>query len=80
MPRYGLGWDVVGHVDATGSGTLRFRLGDAVIGLRDLLFAGGAHAEYVVLDESAVAPRTDIGAAHRRGYAAAEWVDGGSRP
>ncbi|GAA3094144.1 NADP-dependent oxidoreductase [Pseudonocardia yunnanensis] len=56
MPQYGLGWDVAGHVDATGPGTLRFGLGDAVIGLRDLLFAGGAHAEYVVLDESAVAP------------------------
>ncbi|RAY11583.1 NADP-dependent oxidoreductase [Actinomadura craniellae] len=56
MPRYGLGWDVAGHVDAVGPGTTRFRAGDAVIGLRDLLFAGGAHAEYVVLDESALAP------------------------
>jgi NADPH:quinone reductase-like Zn-dependent oxidoreductase len=56
MPQYGLGWDVAGHVDATGSGIVRFQSGDAVIGLRDLLFAGGAHAEYVVLDESAIAP------------------------
>lgn len=56
MPQYGLGWDVAGHVDAIGSGIVRFHPGDAVIGLRDLLFAGGAHAEYVVLDESAVAP------------------------
>ncbi|GAA5176993.1 NADP-dependent oxidoreductase [Rugosimonospora acidiphila] len=56
MPQYGLGWDVAGHVDAIGSGTVRFQPGDAVIGLRDLLFAGGAQAEYVVLDESAVAP------------------------
>ena len=56
MPQYGLGWDVAGHVDATGSGIARFQPGDAVIGLRDLLFAGGTHAEYVVLDESAVAP------------------------
>lgn len=56
MPQYGLGWDVAGHVDAAGSGIPRFQPGDAVIGLRDLLFAGGTHAEYVVLDESAVAP------------------------
>ena len=56
MPQYGLGWDVAGHVDAIGSGTVRFQPADAVIGLRDLLFAGGTHAEYVVLDESAVAP------------------------
>lgn len=56
MSRYGLGWDVAGHVDALGPGATRFHVGDPVIGLRDLLFAGGAHAEYVVLDESAVAP------------------------
>ena len=56
MPEYGLGWDVAGHVDSTGPGAVRFQAGDAVIGLRDLLFAGGTHAEYVVLDESAVAP------------------------
>jgi NADPH:quinone reductase-like Zn-dependent oxidoreductase len=52
----GLGWDVAGHVDAIGSGVGRFRVGDPVVGLRDLLFAGGAHAEQVLLDESAVAP------------------------
>jgi NADPH2:quinone reductase len=66
MTRYGLGWDVAGHVDAVGGGDgdgatvggggARFRVGEAVIGLRDLLFAGGAHAEFVVLDESALAP------------------------
>ncbi len=56
MSVYGLGWDVAGHVDALGTGAVRFRAGDPVIGLRDLLFAGGAHAEYVVLDESALAP------------------------
>jgi NADPH:quinone reductase-like Zn-dependent oxidoreductase len=56
MDAFGLGWDVAGHVDACGPGADRFRVGDAVIGLRDLLFAGGAHAEHVVLDESAVAP------------------------
>ena len=52
----GLGWDVSGHVDALGAGATRFTVGQAVIGLRDLLFAPGAHAEQVVLDESAVAP------------------------
>ncbi|MFC4587898.1 NADP-dependent oxidoreductase [Sphaerisporangium corydalis] len=51
----GLGWDVAGHVDALGPDTRRFRPGDAVVGLRDLLFAGGAHAGHVVLDEPAVA-------------------------
>jgi NADPH:quinone reductase-like Zn-dependent oxidoreductase len=56
MEAFGLGWDVAGHVDALGPGADRFRVGDPVIGLRDLLFAGGAHADHVVLDESAVAP------------------------
>ncbi|GIJ56278.1 NADP-dependent oxidoreductase [Virgisporangium aurantiacum] len=56
MDAFGLGWDVAGHIDACGPGADRFPIGAAVIGLRDLLFAGGAHAEYVVLDESAVAP------------------------
>jgi NADPH:quinone reductase-like Zn-dependent oxidoreductase len=51
----GLGWDVSGYVDAVGSGVRRFSPGDPVVGLRDLLFAPGAHAEQVVLDESAVA-------------------------
>jgi NADPH2:quinone reductase len=56
----GLGWDVSGYVDAVGPGVRRFSPGDQVIGLRDLLFAPGAHAEQVVLDESAIAraPRT----------------------
>ncbi len=52
----GLGWDVAGHVQETGPGARRFRVGDPVIGLRDLLFAGGAHADFVVLDETALAP------------------------
>jgi NADPH:quinone reductase len=52
----GLGWDVAGVVDAVGAGGRRFTVGDEVIGLRDLLFAfPGAHAEYVVLHESALA-------------------------
>ncbi|HEY8302380.1 MAG TPA: NADP-dependent oxidoreductase [Jatrophihabitans sp.] len=52
----GLGWDVSGVVDAVGARSDRFEVGRRVIGLRDLLFAGGAHAEYVTLHESAVAP------------------------
>jgi NADPH:quinone reductase-like Zn-dependent oxidoreductase len=53
----GLGWDVAGTVDAVGASVRRFAVGDDVIGLRDLLFAfPGAHAEYVVLHEGAVAP------------------------
>ena len=52
----GLGWDVAGHVDATGPGVRRLAVGDAVVGLRDLLFAPGTHADLVVLHEDAVAP------------------------
>ena len=52
----GIGWDVAGTVAEAGEGVTRFAPGDEVVGLRDLLFAGGAHAEEVVLDESAVAP------------------------
>ena len=56
-PEIGIGWDVAGEVVAVGAGVTQFAVGDAVIGLRDLLFAcPGAHAEQVVLDESAVAP------------------------
>ncbi|MEA5361311.1 NADP-dependent oxidoreductase [Amycolatopsis sp., V23-08] len=49
----GLGWDVAGVVEA-GTG---FRVGEAVIGLRDRIAAPlGAYAERIVLDASAVAP------------------------
>jgi NADPH:quinone reductase-like Zn-dependent oxidoreductase len=51
----GLGWDVAGTVSEVGPGVVRFMAGDLVIGLRELLFAPGAHAESVVLDASAVA-------------------------
>ncbi|WP_163508204.1 NADP-dependent oxidoreductase [Fodinicola acaciae] len=54
-PRIGMGWDVAGHIDAAGPEVVRFCVGDAVVGLRDLLFAPGSHAEHVVLDESAIA-------------------------
>jgi NADPH:quinone reductase-like Zn-dependent oxidoreductase len=50
-----IGWDVAGTIDAGEAGG--FAPGDRVIGLRDLLTApGGAQADYVVLDASAVAP------------------------
>ncbi|WP_410622141.1 NADP-dependent oxidoreductase [Amycolatopsis sp. cmx-8-4] len=52
----GLGWDVAGEVDAVGAGA-GFRVGEAVIGLRDRLATPlGAYAEQIVLDAAAVAP------------------------
>ncbi|MET8253634.1 NADP-dependent oxidoreductase [Micromonospora sp. NPDC005197] len=51
-----LGWDVAGEVDAVGAGVRRLGVGATVIGLRDVLTAPGAQAEWVVLDEDAVAP------------------------
>lgn len=55
-PQVGLGWDVAGRVDAVGDRVRGVAPGDHVVGLRNLLFAPGAHADHVVLDESAVAP------------------------
>ena len=55
--RIGLGWDVAGEIDETGPGVRRRAPGDTVVGLRDVLSAGGAQAEWVVLDEFATAPR-----------------------
>ena len=53
----GMGWDLAGVVDALGPGVDRFKAGDTVIGMRDLLTAPiGAQAEQVVLDTNAVAP------------------------
>ncbi|MFG1922462.1 NADP-dependent oxidoreductase [Cryptosporangium sp. NPDC048952] len=54
--RYWLGWDVAGTVEEVGPGVTRFAPGDPIIGLRDVLSAPGTHAEYVVLDETALAP------------------------
>ena len=52
----GIGWDLAGVIDALGPGVDRFRDGDPVIAMRDLLSAPvGAQAEYVVLDADAVA-------------------------
>lgn len=53
----GIGWDVAGEIDALGPGVAGFVVGQAVIGLRDLLDRSlGSYAEYLVLDASAVAP------------------------
>jgi NADPH:quinone reductase len=53
----GMGWDLAGVVSAVGPGADRFKAGDTVIGMRDLLTAPiGSHAEQVVLDTDAIAP------------------------
>jgi NADPH:quinone reductase len=53
----GIGWDLAGVIDEIGPDVDRFRAGDPVIAMRDLLTASiGAQAEYVVLDSEAVAP------------------------
>lgn len=55
-PMVGLGWDVAGEVNAVGQGVGDLVPGDAVVGLRDLMFAvPGTYAEQVVLDRSAIA-------------------------
>ncbi|MFB9687360.1 NADP-dependent oxidoreductase [Amycolatopsis plumensis] len=51
----GLGWDVAGEIDDAGD--TGFRVGDAVIGLRDRIATPlGAYADHIVLDAAAVAP------------------------
>jgi NADPH:quinone reductase len=53
----GIGWDLAGVIDAIGPGVDRFRAGDPVIAMRDLLSAPvGAQAEYIVVDTEAVSP------------------------
>ncbi|MFK4090072.1 NADP-dependent oxidoreductase [Kribbella sp. NPDC020789] len=53
--QFGLGWDVAGVVDAAGPDT-DLAVGTAVVGLADLLGRPlKTHAEYVVLDTSALA-------------------------
>lgn len=53
---FGVGWDVAGEVDALGTGVARFKVGDMVVGLHDLLIVEHkTHAEEVVLDADAVA-------------------------
>jgi NADPH:quinone reductase len=56
QPRYVLGWDVAGTVDAVGAEIAAFLPGDAVVGLSvwfDSL--AGTQAEFVVLDAAGVA-------------------------
>jgi len=52
----GTGWDVAGTVDAVGPGAEAFAPGDRVVGLSHGWEPLKTHAEYVVLDGSAVAP------------------------
>jgi NADPH:quinone reductase-like Zn-dependent oxidoreductase len=55
-PRYTLGWDLAGVVDAVGTGVTDFAVGDAVIGLSDYFATlAGTQAESVVLDARALA-------------------------
>jgi NADPH:quinone reductase-like Zn-dependent oxidoreductase len=54
---YTPGWDVAGAVDALGPEVGDFTVGDEVIGFSPWLqTTAGAHAEYVVLDATALAP------------------------
>ncbi|WKV76218.1 NADP-dependent oxidoreductase [Streptomyces sp. PCS3-D2] len=54
--RIGLGWDVVGKIDETGPGVAGWNRGDRVVGLHHgPVKPLGTHAEYAVLDASAVA-------------------------
>jgi NADPH:quinone reductase len=56
-PGVALGWDFAGTVDTVGEGVTDWTAGQEVIGLRDVLSAiPGAQADYVVVDESAIAP------------------------
>ncbi|HZD72744.1 MAG TPA: NADP-dependent oxidoreductase [Actinomycetota bacterium] len=55
-PRYVLGWDLAGTVDAVGEEVSAFRPGDAVVGLSVWLRSlAGTQAEFVVLDAAGVA-------------------------
>ena len=83
----GLGWDVAGTVAAHGADVRGLAVGDAVIGLRDLLLEPGAHAEAVLLDVSAVAraprsiPLADAGGLPLAGTTAWQAVElAGVRP
>jgi NADPH:quinone reductase-like Zn-dependent oxidoreductase len=78
----GLGWDVAGVVDAVGE-PAGFRVGDAVLGLRDRIAAPlGAYAEQIVLDASAVAPAPAGVSPVEAANPAAQRTDGrpGARP
>jgi NADPH2:quinone reductase len=70
-PRYVLGWDVAGTVDAVGAEVTAFHPGDAVVGLsvwfRSL---AGTQAELVVLDAAGVAAAPE----------GASWVEAATLP
>ncbi|MGW6574461.1 NADP-dependent oxidoreductase [Streptomyces sp. NPDC054945] len=54
--RLGLGWDVSGEIDEIGAGVTGRRIGERVVGLHyGPVKPLGTHAQYVVLDASAVA-------------------------
>ncbi|MBT2456654.1 NADP-dependent oxidoreductase [Streptomyces sp. ISL-86] len=54
--RIGLGWDVAGEIDEVGAGVTGWSAGQRVVGLHyGPVKPLGTHAEYVVLDASAVA-------------------------
>lgn len=55
--RYVPGWDVAGVVVEIGPDVTGFAVGDAVVGMSDwLVTRTGTHAEFVLLDASALAP------------------------
>src|ERR687887_1591714 len=71
QPRYVLGWDVAGTVDAVGAGDTAFHPGDAVVGLSVWLRSlAGTQAEFVVLDAAGVAAAPD----------GASWVEAATLP
>ncbi|MFG2993597.1 NADP-dependent oxidoreductase [Streptomyces sp. NPDC048257] len=54
--RLGLGWDVAGEIDEVGAGVTGWHAGDLVVGLHyGPVKPLGTHAQYVVLDATAVA-------------------------
>lgn len=71
QPRYVLGWDLAGTVDAVGAEVTAFRPGDAVVGLsvwfRSL---AGTQAEFVALDAAGVAAAPE----------GASWVEAATLP
>lgn len=56
-PRYVLGWDLAGTVDALGVGVTDFQPGEAVVGMTVWLQSlAGCQAEFAVLDACSIAP------------------------